>query len=43
MQPQAKLNAPEFPPDLEWLNTPRPLSLDGLRGKIVILEFWTFA
>jgi hypothetical protein len=39
---QAKINAPEFTPGLEWLNTPRPLTLKELRGKIVLLEFWTF-
>ncbi len=37
-----KLRAPEFTPGLEWLNTPRPLTLKELRGKIVLLEFWTF-
>lgn len=35
-------NAPEFPEGLDWLNTDRPLSLRDLRGKIVILDFWTF-
>lgn len=39
---QAKINAPDFTAGLEWLNTPRPLSLQELRGKLVILEFWTF-
>lgn len=39
---QPAVNAPEFPPNLEWLNTPQPLSLRELRGKIVVLEFWTF-
>ncbi len=39
---QAKINAPEFPSQLEWVNTPRPLRLKELRGKIVLLEFWTF-
>jgi hypothetical protein len=39
---QAKVNAPEFAANLEWLNTSRPLSLKELRGKIVLLEFWTF-
>ena len=38
----AKVNAPEFPPDLEWVNTDRPLTMTELRGKIVILDFWTY-
>jgi thiol-disulfide isomerase/thioredoxin len=25
-----------------WLNTPEPLRLSGLRGKVVIVEMWTF-
>lgn len=25
-----------------WLNTPTPLSMEGLRGKVVIVHFWTF-
>jgi thiol-disulfide isomerase/thioredoxin/DNA-binding beta-propeller fold protein YncE len=34
--------APDFPSGLEWLNVSRPLSLaQDLRGKIVILDFWT--
>ncbi|MCL4535932.1 MAG: hypothetical protein M1370_12330 [Bacteroidetes bacterium] len=32
----------DFPPGLDWLNTDRPLSLADLRGKIVILDFWTY-
>jgi len=35
-------NAPDFPPGMEWLNTDRPLSLRELRGKIVLLDFWTY-
>ncbi len=34
--------APEFPPGLEWLNVPRPLTLRELRGKVVLLDFWTY-
>ena len=34
--------APDFQPGLDWLNTDRPLSLQDLRGKIVILDFWTY-
>ncbi len=37
-----KVNAPEFPPGLEWVNTDRPVSMTDLRGKIVILDFWTY-
>ena len=37
-----RLRAPELPADADWLNTSGPLSLQGLRGKIVLLEFWTF-
>ena len=35
--------APEFPADLDWINTGgRRLSLAQLRGKVVLLDFWTF-
>jgi hypothetical protein len=39
---RGKVNAPEFPSGLDWLNTDRPLTMAELRGKIVLLEFWTF-
>ncbi len=34
--------APEFPADAEWVNTDQPLSLRQLRGKVVLLDFWTY-
>jgi len=34
--------APEFPNGLEWLNTDRPIRLEELAGKIVLLDFWTY-
>ena len=34
-------NAPELH-DGAWLNSASPLSLAGLRGKVVLLEMWTF-
>ncbi len=34
--------APEFPDGLDWLNTDQPLSIAGLRGKVVVLDFWTY-
>ena len=39
---EGKVNAPDFPEGLEWLNTDRPLSLRQLRGKVVLLDFWTY-
>lgn len=39
---EGKANAPEFPEGMEWLNTERPLSIRQLKGKVVLLDFWTF-
>ena len=33
--------APEFQGLGTWFNTP-PLTLEGLRGKVVLVDFWTF-
>ena len=35
------VRAPEFPAGLEWINS-APLSMAELRGKLVILDFWTY-
>lgn len=37
-----RVNAPDFTVGLEWLNTKSPISLVALRGKIVVLDFWTY-
>ena len=37
-----RLPAPDFPNDAEWLNTAGPLRLRDLRGKFVLLDFWTY-
>jgi thiol-disulfide isomerase/thioredoxin len=36
------VNAPEFPRGLDWLNTAQPIALKDLRGKVVLLDFWTY-
>jgi hypothetical protein len=36
------IRAPELPQGLDWLNTPAPLTMASLRGKVVLMEFWTF-
>ena len=36
------VRAPQFPEGAEWLNVDRPLTLADLRGKVVILDFWTY-
>ena len=38
----ARVRAPEFPEGREWVNTDRPLRLADLRGRIVLLDFWTY-
>jgi thiol-disulfide isomerase/thioredoxin len=37
-----RVRAPELLGGRGWLNTDRPLSLAALRGKVVLLDFWTY-
>lgn len=37
-----RVRAPEFPQSFTWLNCDRPLSLKALKGRIIILDFWTY-
>lgn len=41
-QPITPVAAPELDGGVAWLNTGKPLKLKELRGKIVMLDFWTF-
>jgi thiol-disulfide isomerase/thioredoxin len=36
------VNAPDFPAGAQWLNVDNAISMKNLRGKIVLLDFWTF-
>ena len=36
------VKAHEFPENFQWLNTKEPLSLEKLKGHVVILDFWTY-
>lgn len=42
MNGEARIRAPELPGNLEWFNTQQPLTMAGLRGKVVVLDFWTY-
>jgi cytochrome c biogenesis protein CcdA/thiol-disulfide isomerase/thioredoxin len=36
--------APDFTGNQDWFNTPgdQPLTMEGLRGKVVLIDFWTY-
>ena len=37
-----RVRAPELPQNYPWLNTNKPLSLQQLKGRVVLLDFWTY-
>jgi len=41
-QERVRIRAPELSGGRGWLNTDRPLSLAALKGKVVLLDFWTY-
>jgi len=38
---EGRVRAPEFDAGLDWLNSAGPIRLKDLKGKIVVLDFWT--
>lgn len=42
IQERARVRAPEIKGGRGWLNTDKPLSLAALKGKVVLLDFWTY-
>jgi len=44
MSSAAPIRAPDLDPSgIAWLNVNRPLTLSELRGRLVILDFWTYS
>jgi thiol-disulfide isomerase/thioredoxin len=41
-QERARVRAPEIQGGSGWLNTDKPLSIAALKGKIILLDFWTY-
>ncbi len=41
-QDRVRVRAPEITGGRGWLNTDKPLSLAALKGKVVLLDFWTY-
>lgn len=41
-QDRARVRAPEITGGRGWLNTDKPLSIAALKGKVVLLDFWTY-
>ncbi|MCE9625100.1 MAG: redoxin domain-containing protein [Deltaproteobacteria bacterium] len=39
---EGRIHAPEFREGLTWFNTENPLSMKALRGRLVLLDFWTY-
>lgn len=42
VQDRERVRAPELVGGRGWLNTDKPLSLAALKGKVVLLDFWTY-
>jgi cytochrome c biogenesis protein CcdA/thiol-disulfide isomerase/thioredoxin len=38
----ADISAPDFVGITKWLNTDKPISIKDLRGKVVLVDFWTY-
>ena len=41
-QPEGPIRAPSLDGATAWLNVDAPITIEKLRGKVVILDFWTY-
>jgi thiol-disulfide isomerase/thioredoxin len=39
---ESRIHAPDFSGAVDWFNVPAPLTLKDLRGKVVLIDFWTY-
>jgi hypothetical protein len=39
---EGKVRAPDFPVGLDWLNVSQPLHIGDLKGRVGLVDFWTF-
>ena len=37
-----RIAAPRFPVNMEWINVEKPLKMADLKGRFVLLDFWTY-
>ncbi len=37
-----RVRAPDFPADTDWVGAAAPPRLADMRGRLVVLDFWTF-
>ena len=41
-EPQGPIPAPSLDGATDWLNVASPIALSQLRGKVVLIDFWTY-
>ena len=39
---EESVKAPELEGGVGWINTDKPVTMASLKGKVVLLDFWTY-